>query len=331
MTNPSSAIGNFQIGESAIGLSYTFLGLVQRLRQESGASGTGPVSTIGQTGELNRMVNWINDAWMDIQSLHQNWQFLRSTCSFPTVNAQAIYSPVQCNASDLGMWDLETFRNYANPIVQISIASPAVINLQSHGLTTNDTITLMSSGSLPSGLNPNQPYCVASIIDQDNFTVSLTLGSPSINTSGTQSGIQTATSSNVTIFAGLKSEIFLDPIPYDAWRDSYFYGNLRFIATRPVEIGQTPNKSLCLGPVPSGAWTIVGDYFKNPTYLLQDTDVLPIPIQYQMAIVWRALMSYGSYEEDGAVVARGERNYNNLISRMEINFLPNVRFAGALC
>lgn len=58
----------------------TRLQLCQRLRQDAGMGPSGPVSTIGQVGELKRCVDWIDGAWTAIQQDH-NWSFLweRST------------------------------------------------------------------------------------------------------------------------------------------------------------------------------------------------------------------------------------------------------------
>lgn len=58
-----------------------FLQLCQRLRQEVGAAGdsTLPASVNGQLGEYARLVAWIRQAWIDIQSEHDSWGFMSST------------------------------------------------------------------------------------------------------------------------------------------------------------------------------------------------------------------------------------------------------------
>ena len=95
-----------------------FLQLAQDLRLKCGVSGSGPASVAGQTGESARLVNWIANAWLEIQSLHQDWEFLRKSVSFVTQTGLATYSPLLCgavdasNALDFGMWARETFRNY---------------------------------------------------------------------------------------------------------------------------------------------------------------------------------------------------------------------------
>jgi len=53
----------------------TFLELCQRLRQEVGAAGTGPASVTGQNGEYARLIDWVRQAWREIQSERRGWRF----------------------------------------------------------------------------------------------------------------------------------------------------------------------------------------------------------------------------------------------------------------
>ncbi len=308
----------------------TFLQLVQRLRQEAGASGTGPVTVVNQDGELARMVNWINDAWLDIQSQHKDWGWMRTTCTFPTVTSKGTYSAADAGISDFGMWVRDSFRNYANPAITFTIASPCVAGLVGHGLSVGDTAAFATSGVLPTGITAGTTYYVVSVPTTDTFTFSATAGGSPVNTSGTQSGAHSMTSNNTTIFAGLKSEVFMDYDDYDTWRDSYLYGALRLVETRPMRMSIAPNKSLCLGPIPVAGYTILGDYFRVPSYMAADADIPGLPSQYHMAIVYKALISYGEYEESPAVVQRGTRNFTSFMRRLTNDRLPEVELCGAL-
>ncbi len=93
--------------------SRTFLYLTQMLRQEVGASGSGPTTCQNQTGESQRLVQWINDAWMEIQELHEDWDFLRKSFSFNTVSQQPNYTALEsAGLTDFGIWKKNTFRCY---------------------------------------------------------------------------------------------------------------------------------------------------------------------------------------------------------------------------
>lgn len=54
----------------------TFLELCQRVRQESGISGSGPESVLNQKAILQKVVEWVRQADLDIQKLHSDWLFL---------------------------------------------------------------------------------------------------------------------------------------------------------------------------------------------------------------------------------------------------------------
>ncbi len=90
----------------------TFLQLCQRLRSETGISGTGPSTVIGQTGDLLRVVQWVSSAYEDIQNARPDWQFAQTSFSFPTISGTATYTPVAVSITDLLSWKNDDFRVY---------------------------------------------------------------------------------------------------------------------------------------------------------------------------------------------------------------------------
>lgn len=100
----------------------TFLQLCQRMILECAISGT-MTTTVGATGEFLRVTTWINQAWIDIQTERQTWNFMRSSqlngggVSFATVSGQAIY-PLGLGAGTVGVaetdfdsWVVRSFRD----------------------------------------------------------------------------------------------------------------------------------------------------------------------------------------------------------------------------
>lgn len=74
----------------------------------------------------------------------------------------------------------------------VTIASPAVFTLSSHGMVAGDPVYLTTSGSLPTGLSVDTIYFViAAGLTTNAFEVSLTKGGSAINTSVSQSGTHT--------------------------------------------------------------------------------------------------------------------------------------------
>lgn len=226
------------------------LQLCNRLILEAGISAQSMATTLNQTGELGRVVAWIDTAWEEIQSERQDWLFLRTSMPpLATVDGQAIYT-----LSDLGIantfakWDTsdETFRCYVTA-------------------------------------------------------------------------------------AGLPSELFMDAgIDYDTWRNAYYFSALRDVRTRPTVVAIGPAKQLCLGPVPAAGYTITGDYFQKPVAMAADADTPACPSQFHMAIVWKALEHYGAFESAPEAYARGQRGFKQVMNRLRMDQLPDVKMGGAL-
>ena len=70
----------------------TFLDLCKRLRSLAGIAGSGPNAVTGQTGEYERVVNWVADAWVKIQQEAKGkWKFLRTAFTKDTVASTQEY------------------------------------------------------------------------------------------------------------------------------------------------------------------------------------------------------------------------------------------------
>jgi len=94
-----------------------YLQLVQQLRSEVGASGTGPASVLGQTGQSQRLVSWTNTAWLEIQGLHNTWNWMRQKFAWETVAGTGDYLPSAITntltgsaMTDMRYWYKDTFR-----------------------------------------------------------------------------------------------------------------------------------------------------------------------------------------------------------------------------
>lgn len=81
----------------------TFLELCQRVREESGISGAGPVSVTSQSGILQKVVSWVRQADLDIKSLHKDsWRFLWRMATVSLTEDVRLYSSQSLALSDLG-------------------------------------------------------------------------------------------------------------------------------------------------------------------------------------------------------------------------------------
>jgi hypothetical protein len=73
--------------------------------------------------------------------------------------------------------------------VTISIASPCVVTSSGHGIGDDERIKFTTTGALPTGLTAFA-YYYCNYIDADTFHVTATLNGSNINTTGSQSGVQ---------------------------------------------------------------------------------------------------------------------------------------------
>jgi hypothetical protein len=129
----------------------TFLELCVRLREEAGISGNGPSTVVAQTGEMKRIVNWVNQAWEDVQNARANWNWMRSEFSFQSVADQAGYTSAEAGiATRFRDWDVNTIKSYKTSVGisnEIELAEMTYFGYRSVYLT----------GSQPSGT----PICFA--------------------------------------------------------------------------------------------------------------------------------------------------------------------------
>lgn len=81
-----------------------------------------------------------------------------------------------------------------NATVTMTIASPCVVTWTTHGLEDGAPIKFTTTGALPTGLTAGTTYYVKTPLAAGTFNVAATQGGTAINTTGSQSGVQTGTS-----------------------------------------------------------------------------------------------------------------------------------------
>ena len=99
----------------------TFLQIVNKLRQNIRSAGADIATVSNQTGETKRSIDWITDAYSDIQLRHENWRWLRSTFTVNTVASTDTYAYGACTDSRLSglitrflRWIMFDDRGYSN-------------------------------------------------------------------------------------------------------------------------------------------------------------------------------------------------------------------------
>lgn len=82
-----------------------YLTLVQQLQREVGIQGAPTSTVVGQSDIKNKLVHWIADADIHIQSMHWDWRFLWSQYSQVTASGNST-PPIP---GDLNVWDRDSF------------------------------------------------------------------------------------------------------------------------------------------------------------------------------------------------------------------------------
>jgi len=81
-----------------------YLELCQALAREMGVNA--PASVIGQSGDAARIVNWVKEAWFEVQAADAEWDFLWKRVSFQTSAGTQQYTP---SLNDVNVWDPKYF------------------------------------------------------------------------------------------------------------------------------------------------------------------------------------------------------------------------------
>ena len=123
---------------------------------------------------------------------------------------------------------------------------------------------------------------------------------------------------------GYKDEQLMNYMEYATFRNLFEYGNMRTTYARPVVVSVIPNKSLGLGSIPDQAYVIAGEYYTKPIEFSSDIDTPSLPERFHMMIVYRAMIFYGGYEAAGEVMARGQKEFDRLMNRLDIDQLPTI-------
>lgn len=116
-----------------------FLDLCQRLVQETGIADEGPATVTGQTGDMGRIVNWTNDAWLKIQSIRADWNWAWSTgtstltAATNTVTLPATVETIKRVSIGQGFLQALDYNDFADNYRVIQNGDPSVYSIKPDG------------------------------------------------------------------------------------------------------------------------------------------------------------------------------------------------------
>ncbi|NDD53731.1 hypothetical protein EBZ39_07610 [bacterium] len=175
-----------------------YLQLINRARVECGVSGSNVAlpTAQGLTGENARIANWINSAWIDIQTAKEDWQWMRDAVQFNTVTQQQVYTPTQAGVgTTFGNWKRDSFRcssvgqNYVDEQLLNYMEYTTFRNLYQYGTmrTTYARPVVVSivpgaDKSLGFGATPDQPYVITGEYYKRPYDLSADADEPNVPT-----------------------------------------------------------------------------------------------------------------------------------------------------
>jgi len=124
---------------------------------------------------------------------------------------------------------------------------------------------------------------------------------------------------------GIQDEQRLVEWEYQTFRNTYRFNLQRELQGRPVVFAVYPNgKDVMFGPLPDAEYTVVGEYQRRPSSLVNAEDEPDIPEHLQYAIIFKALEYYGYYESAAEVVQSAQKQFSAIKAQLEREMLPVV-------
>lgn len=124
----------------------TYLELCQSFVREVGLASTGPSAVTSQTGQMLRVVNWIKDAWTEIQTMRDDWRFMWITDSFNTLaDGTATYDRTTASPY-LFRPDKETFAIY---LAATGTSARQALNWEDYGTFRESKLRAPASDAKP--------------------------------------------------------------------------------------------------------------------------------------------------------------------------------------
>lgn len=209
-------------------------------------------------------------------------------------------------------------------VFTVTIASPAVFTKVAHGLSVGTILTFTTTGALPTGLSIATNYFVVSVPTADTFTVSTTFGGSPVTTSGSQSGVHTATVAYRILSYGADGVV--DPTTVDVVYNPQS-GFIRFANSNTPAINEivrwcgTPTYPLIAQKLDLGSIAIFGTY----QYVIVDQNIKSTTAAAQRLTA--ELAKYGGQVDGGTfstytpgLLAGQMININSTIRSINQNF-----------
>jgi hypothetical protein len=129
---------------------------------------------------------------------------------------------------------------------------------------------------------------------------------------------------------GVSDEGFLQVIPIVDYLPVYTIGTNRTETGRPKVASIGDDGRLNIWPKPDVAHTVHGWYRRSAQNLSADADVPEMPSEFHSAIVWKALLLMGQYDEATTQYPFWNAEFRRVMVELERDQLPMIEVPGTL-
>lgn len=333
----------------------TYLQLVNEAIRESGAN-IDQLSAIVTTGNTiqSKFCNWTIQAWEDIQTDTNGWDFLREYGAYTVVPRIHFYDGTTTYETTTSMEDIElTPDGWTTDLLTIKYFSPV----------SGSAISTQTTGYIDLKVVPDEPLDRAiptgleltTVDDASNrgFTgYFLHWGRYDLNEATTPAlvaGSATSLAAGATIaevnwttfklyddapnrpaYTGTEvnySESQAVPLVFMEW-DSFVERGLSTNASlgKPQIVTQAPDGTVQFYPNPDKSYMATFTYTALPqTFSAASDTPTNLPTRFHRAITWVTIMKYALYDNQNmSLYRRAEMEYNKILGKMNRDLKPKV-------
>lgn len=142
-------------------------------------------------------------------------------------------------------------------------------------------------------------------------------------TAGAVTSWRTETFRRYLTSAGQSSEVRMDWIPYDEFRDTHLISSLRTAQRDPHRFSVDKALNLMI-ECPLAGYTITGEYYAAVTGMDADADTPTLEVEDRMILVYKAMEFYANDQNAPEVLTTARLGLKPILNRLDIRRLDSL-------
>lgn len=297
-----------------------YLQLVNRARLEAGTAAAAFITLAGQTSmEAQRFISWVQDAWNVVQTAQTEWQFMRPTAAFTTINNKPNYTVLD---QGLGPSSATPLKEHVKKSFRCWVTSQGVGSEQFLSFMNWDEYRNMyqyanmrqtASRPVVFSVAPDKSIWFGPMPDSasSNTVSTMTLTATGSLTPGT--GITGSISGAVGVVSSITGSVV-----------SYIPTSGTFVVNDVISAAGVAQGTINSVGTTADSYTVQFEMWQSPQQLSLDADTPSLPSYFHMIIVWKALQYYAGFESAPEVMDRAQTEYTDLYDKLIVEQLPTL-------